>query len=233
MSPDPSGRSRPKVILHNAVSLDGWLDGFPIDVGLYYEAAGLIGADAILSGSNTNLAAFAEAYEEPPGETAPPPEPDTRPLLAVVDSRGRVTQWRQLIAAPFWRSVVTLCSETTPEAHCREAHAAGLETLVAGREKVDLGRGLQMLRERFGVDTVRTDSGGILNMALLRQGLLDEVSLLFHPVFAGQGSLPLLVRAEADFLLTPAQLAITSVESLRGGVLWFRASLTAKREAHP
>ncbi|HET7010942.1 MAG TPA: dihydrofolate reductase family protein [Anaerolineales bacterium] len=221
------------MILHNAVSLDGWLDGFPIDVGLYYETAGQIGADAILSGSSTILAAFAESYEDPPGEAAPPPEPDTRPLLAVVDSRGRVTQWRQLIAAGFWRGVLRLCSETTPQEHRRVAQAAGVETLVAGRERVDLGRGLQMLRERFGVDTVRTDSGGILNMALLRQGLLDEVSLLFHPVFAGPGKLPLLARTEMAPPPAPTQLEITSIENLRGGILWLRARLAARLAAHP
>jgi len=29
----------PKVILHNAVSLDGRIDGFPIDLFQYYELA--------------------------------------------------------------------------------------------------------------------------------------------------------------------------------------------------
>jgi 2,5-diamino-6-(ribosylamino)-4(3H)-pyrimidinone 5'-phosphate reductase len=32
---------------------------------------------------------------------------------------------------------------------------------------------------------VRVDSGGALNGALLRAGLVDEVSLLVHPVLAG------------------------------------------------
>ncbi|OGT24975.1 MAG: hypothetical protein A2Z17_00650 [Gammaproteobacteria bacterium RBG_16_66_13] len=49
------------MILHNAISLDGRLDGFNLDVGLYYEIAGRLGADAILSGSNTILTAFGVA----------------------------------------------------------------------------------------------------------------------------------------------------------------------------
>jgi hypothetical protein len=28
---------RPRVIIHNLISLDGRLDGFPADAGLYYE----------------------------------------------------------------------------------------------------------------------------------------------------------------------------------------------------
>jgi hypothetical protein len=30
---------RPRVIIHNLISLDGRLDGFPADAGLYYEMA--------------------------------------------------------------------------------------------------------------------------------------------------------------------------------------------------
>ena len=40
------------MILHNAISLDGRLDGFNLDVGLYYEIAGRLGADAILYGTD-------------------------------------------------------------------------------------------------------------------------------------------------------------------------------------
>ena len=29
--------NRPRVIIHNLISLDGRLDGFPADAGLYYE----------------------------------------------------------------------------------------------------------------------------------------------------------------------------------------------------
>ncbi|HZD44312.1 MAG TPA: 5-amino-6-(5-phosphoribosylamino)uracil reductase, partial [Methanomicrobiales archaeon] len=84
----------PHVILHNAVSLDGRTVGFMADVGLYYEITSCWNADAVLSGSNTALAAadlFPEemiAMEE--AEEREPIPDDPRPLLVVVDSRGRV-----------------------------------------------------------------------------------------------------------------------------------------------
>ncbi len=31
---------RPRIFLHNAVSLDEGITGFPVDLGLYYESAG-------------------------------------------------------------------------------------------------------------------------------------------------------------------------------------------------
>lgn len=51
--------AKPKVILFTGVSLDGRLDfgSGMIPVGLYYELAASWNADAMLSGSNTILAA--------------------------------------------------------------------------------------------------------------------------------------------------------------------------------
>ena len=45
--------NRPKVIMHNAVSLDGSFTGFDVDMGLHYQIAGRYRANAHLIGSNT------------------------------------------------------------------------------------------------------------------------------------------------------------------------------------
>ena len=50
---------RPRVIIHNLISLDGRLDGFPADAGLYYEMASRLPHQAVLTGSGTMLAAAA------------------------------------------------------------------------------------------------------------------------------------------------------------------------------
>lgn len=47
----------PKVILHNAVSLDGRIDGFPLDLYQYYKLAASWKEDATLAGSDTFLKA--------------------------------------------------------------------------------------------------------------------------------------------------------------------------------
>jgi 2,5-diamino-6-(ribosylamino)-4(3H)-pyrimidinone 5'-phosphate reductase len=48
---------RPYVTIHNLISLDGCLEGFPADVGLYYELVGRLPHQAVLAGSGTLLAA--------------------------------------------------------------------------------------------------------------------------------------------------------------------------------
>lgn len=49
---------RPQVIIHNLISLDGRLDSFPADAGLYYEMAARLPHQAVLTGSGTMLAAL-------------------------------------------------------------------------------------------------------------------------------------------------------------------------------
>ena len=50
----------PKVVIHNAVSLDGRIDGFNADIGLFYKLAGCWNEGATLAGSDTILAAPGE-----------------------------------------------------------------------------------------------------------------------------------------------------------------------------
>jgi 2,5-diamino-6-(ribosylamino)-4(3H)-pyrimidinone 5'-phosphate reductase len=47
---------RPRVILHNAVSLDGRVTGFFVDLGIYYRLASHWGEDVTLAGCDTLLA---------------------------------------------------------------------------------------------------------------------------------------------------------------------------------
>ena len=77
---------RPSVVVHAAVSLDGATTGVAVDVGRFYELAATWSEDVTLTGAGTILAQAA-ALE---GDAGPGPA-EHGPLLAVVDSRARVT----------------------------------------------------------------------------------------------------------------------------------------------
>jgi 2,5-diamino-6-(ribosylamino)-4(3H)-pyrimidinone 5'-phosphate reductase len=66
----------PRVILHNAVSLDGRIDGFPIDLQQYYALAATWKEDATLAGSGTFLKAASVA---PPEDESAFVQPETDP----------------------------------------------------------------------------------------------------------------------------------------------------------
>jgi len=88
---------------------------------------------------------------------------------------------------------------------------------------VDLRAALLALNRRFGAKVVRADSGGTLNGALLRAGLVDEVSVLVHPaLLGGTGEASIFRAPELEGPDGIIRLRLLSVERLRGGIVWMR-----------
>ena len=169
---------KPKVILHIGCSLDGRIDWLKPDNFLYYRVMQDWSVDAMLSGSNTILAAEMD--------TSPEIEKQEDQYLVVGDSRGRIKNWDVIKRQAWWNDTpIVLCSETTPHNYLVYLGDLGVHFLVHGRDKVDLGEALEALRDRFGIQTLRMDSGGILAGVLLRQGLVDEISVLLSPQLTG------------------------------------------------
>lgn len=152
------------MVAHVAVSIDGSTVGFEPDVARFYALAETWNEDVTLVGADTIL------VQEDSLTRGPGPNPDG-PVLAVVDSRHRVSRWDDLRDAGHWSDVVAL--RTSP---------AGVPTreIVTEGERVDLAAALGQL----DADCVRVDSGGALIGAMLAGGLLTEISLLVHPVLA-------------------------------------------------
>ncbi|WP_345510307.1 dihydrofolate reductase family protein [Phytohabitans houttuyneae] len=200
---------RPYVVAHVAVSVEGATDGFAPDLAQFYGLAATWSEDVTLVGADTILA------QEPALAATPGPGPAPGgPLLAVVDSQARVQQWAALRDAGHWSGVLALYAASTPP---RPA-GADVTELVTGDDRVDLSATLSTLADR-GARVVRVDSGGTLIGALLHRGLLDELSLLVHPVLAGaagtrhwHGAAP-----PPEGPLEPA-----GAQPLDGGLVWLR-----------
>ncbi len=87
----------------------------------------------------------------------------------------------------------------------------------------DLAAALEELHNRHAVQTVRVDSGGRLNGALLRAGLVDEVSVLVHPALVGGQSPRSLYRApDLDSAGGVINLRLAESQTLKDGIVWLR-----------
>ncbi len=201
-------------------------------MGLFYGLAGSTWKeDATLVGSETILQALAMAAgqntDSQVAQTASPDEPasrrSSRPLLAVVDSRGRVRDWPVLQSWPYWRSAIALCSASTPAAHLRWLADSRVETIQTDGDRVDLPAALGELQRRHHVEVVRVDSGGTLNGAMIRAGLVDEISLLVEPSLIGGLSPRSVFRApDLKSIEDVIRLRLMRVEALDDGVVWLR-----------
>ncbi|MEA4908301.1 MAG: RibD family protein [Chloroflexi bacterium] len=216
----------PRVVLQNAVSIDGRIDWFPADIGLFYELVARYQPEVMLFGGDTVLQS-GTPQDEPGDENAgraPESQPgDPRPLAAVLDSRGRVRSWNALRQSPYWRDAMALIARATPAEYREYLAQRGVEALETGEERVDLRAALEQLYARYAARTVYVDSGGTLNGVLLRAGLVDEVALLVHPSLVGGLSPRGMFRApdltSAEGVL-PARLI--HLEKLAGDVVWLR-----------
>lgn len=215
----------PRVVIHNEVSVDGRIDWFKVHEGLYYSLVSTWGNPSTLSGIET---LFDPRVGVPKEEKTPPGEPvvdpkDERPLLVVTDSRGRGHNWQFFREWPYFRDIVILVSEKTPASYLKYLEDRYMKYIAAGEDKVDLRKALLELNAKFGVETVRTDSGGTLNGALLRAGLVNEISLMVSPSLVGGVSPKSFFRApDLESPRGVIELELFHVEKLEEGVVWLR-----------
>ena len=219
----------PYVILHNAVSLDGKVTGFDADLGAYYELvstwkedATLVGADTMLSAPDEIPAEDDSAFQPWPCEAA-----DTRPLLVIPDSHGRIRSWHYLKTLPYWRGGIALCSKSTPSDYLAYLEARRIAYITVGDTHVDLMAALAVLYQDYGVKTLRMDSGGTLNGIMFSAGLVSEISLLIHPQLAGSADVK-------SFLITlqpcTVRLELMGIEKRGDGLVWLRYKVPASQD---
>jgi 2,5-diamino-6-(ribosylamino)-4(3H)-pyrimidinone 5'-phosphate reductase len=221
----------PHVIVHNEMSLDARMDGLDVDMGRFYALAGTWREDCTLVGSETLLAGMPELGDAgstvalqqggTTGHQGGGASPDA-PLLAAVDSRGRLPGLGQLRDQPYWRDVLALCSSATPADHLERLAADGVSSIVAGTKRVDLRGALEVLAEQYDVGVVRVDAGGSLVGALLRQGLVHEVSVVIEPRLVGGETHRWLVRAPDAASDQIVALTLREMERFDDGAVWLR-----------
>lgn len=198
---------RPKVILHNSISLDGSLTCFEPNMELHYRIAGMFKPEVHLIGSNT-ITAGIELYgagvpPEKPSDFQKPKRNKKLPTWVIIDSKGKLQgllhtcrQFEQV------RDIILLVSQTTPKQYLQYLDERHYEYHLVGKDSVDLPEALALLTKTYQVQTIVTDTGQILGNLLLNQGLVDEISLLIHPVIVGKTSYTMFSAINKDLDLT-------------------------------
>lgn len=235
MRPDVDVPSRrPRVVCHMAVSVDGRIvvDGWPSSVAgavrrQYEEVHASYEADGWICGRVTMepfaggvrpeaVVAREHASGTPREDFVAAGEHDS--FAFAIDPSGRLAWASSEIDGDH---VVAILAEGVADAYLAFLRERGVSYLLAGARDVDLAVALEKIGERFGVRTLMLEGGGRINGAMLRAGLIDEVSVLIAPVADGRTGTPALFDVVGDEV-TPQGLALESVERRAGGVLWLR-----------
>src|SRR5688500_5667865 len=126
-----------RIIAFNATSIDGFTEGFAADAGAFYALLAKRPHDVSLAGSDTIVAAPAA---EPDRGAYDSPElgAGAGPVLAVIDSQGRIKTWDWLRRQSHWREVVVIGCAATPVAVRRTWEARKLRAFFTQGSRVDL-----------------------------------------------------------------------------------------------
>ena len=172
----------------NSITLDGAFDGFKADGKQhfrvnrgYYEYMTLNGSRSVVKGATDS-----DPIAEEESDFVKPNKGPGAPYFVIPDSDG-ITQGllHGLRRVDYCRDAIVLVSEKTSRTFVDYLEERNYGFFISGKNKVDLPKALDWLVEKYEVKTMMVDAGPTLNRVLIEQGLLDEISLLVHPILAG------------------------------------------------
>ena len=228
---------KPKIICHIMSSVDGrlidgrWTAPYEAEYGdllkVYASIGRELNTDAWMFGKNTVRAIFTYRFGIA-GHTISSDEPavfigerHSERMFIVADPEGDI-----YFTSPTLRGdnmLVIVGRNVTEEylAHLREIHISYL--IVS--DATNLREGLEAVGREFGIRRVSVQGGGILNGALLAEGLIDELSLVVYPGIAGLSGIPSIFEYMGGAAEYPAQgqrLQLLSASRREHGVMWMR-----------
>jgi 2,5-diamino-6-(ribosylamino)-4(3H)-pyrimidinone 5'-phosphate reductase len=202
------------------ITLDaGYVSGL-LDVDLYYEAGYKLGAGVVMVGADSMLEGLEGFGQAPCDETRPEQKRNDcdLPWLAITDSHarlmGKLGHYRNM---EYIRDVLMLVSKATPKEYVDYLEKNSYEYYVVGDDRCDLAEGLEQLYLYHQSELVRVDAVGGLAVALLNEGLADELCVIHAPYLLKSPSLKAF-----EGLLKDVRLFPESTERLRNGYLLTR-----------
>jgi riboflavin biosynthesis pyrimidine reductase len=143
-----------------------------------------------------------------------------------LDAHGKAVWARSDIGGD---AILVILTEAVPDRHLAGLRADGVSYIFAGATEIDLAMALETLNRELGIERLLLEGGGGANGALLRAGLVDELSLGVCPVVDGSSGAPSLFDSgKADLGPAPIErMTLASHEVLDGGVVWLRYQLNS------
>lgn len=149
---------------------------------------------------------------------------DARMYYVSVDPEGKIG-WESSILRYGYRPaahIIEVLTGRAASAYRDFLRRMGISYIIAGEDSLSCTQAAQKLKSLFGIDTLLIEGGGATNDFFLREGLIDELSLVLAPVSDG-GDGPALFRRPACLpARKPVSFSLKGIERLAGDGLWLR-----------
>jgi riboflavin biosynthesis pyrimidine reductase len=124
--------------------------------------------------------------------------------------------------------LIEVLGEDVPEGYLAFLRDKGISYIFAGKKgsELNLRTVLDKLRRKFGIKRLMLEGGGETYGSFLREGLVDELSMLLTPVADGGQGEPALFDVEKEKPNKAiAKLRLKSVRRAKAGMLWIKYSV--------
>lgn len=186
-----------------------------------------LNTDAWMFGKNTLRAEFPYKF----GVTGHGINPDTPTVFVgerrsarmfiVADPEGDI-----YFTSPTLRgdNMLVIVGRNVTEEYLAHLRELGISYVIIS-DATNLREGLEAVGREFGIRCVSVQGGGILNGALLAEGLIDELSLVVYPGIDGLSGVPSIFEYMGKMTEHPAKgqrLQLLSASGHEHGVMWMR-----------
>lgn len=224
---------KPYVICHMCTTIDGkilgdrWgrLPGHKDSATLFETTAASFGIGAWLVGTTTMDEFDGPKTKLPRARTRLArrdhiANPKAKRLAIGTDSKG-VLRFKE--SEVDGDHVVLLVTDRVSDDYLAHLQKAGVSYLLCGGKEIDLPTALRKLASAFGLRKLMLQGGGRFNGAMLKAGLVDEISQVLVPIVDGGVG----ISSFFDIPGKPpakaaASLRMLSHKQLPGGVSWLR-----------
>jgi riboflavin biosynthesis pyrimidine reductase len=231
---------RPVVVCHMLTSLNGKIDGVYFEnpaAGPGLDCFGKIRnsyhCDAVIFGAATmeafcegklNETALADKKDLPKKDWVSPEAADNEGFQVVLDPLGSLAYHRSFLQRGTGprQHIIEVVSEKVPGAYLSYLQEVGVSSIVAGKDSLKGAVILQKLADLFGISRIALSGGGLTNGTFLREGLIDELSLVIVPVAEMEKGATSFEAMDGAPLLKNSAFTLKGVEVLAKDALWIR-----------
>jgi len=144
------------------------------------------------------------------------------PVKVGVISRADLSATSRFLTSGPARIIIFTSTQTGP-AEIQRLFEMGVQVFVMGERRVDLQGALQCLKEQ-GIHRLLVEGGGTLNEELLKQNLVDEISVYIAPMILGGAGAPTFAAGAGLARQSAIPLEQTHLEELAdGGIVVYYA----------
>ena len=145
-----------------------------------------------------------------------------RDVAVAIDPHGRLHYGQDNAGGDH---IIAILSEKVSDDYLAELREDGVSYVFAGPDGRDLRVSLEELGKTFGLKMLLLEGGGRINGAFLKEGLIDEISLLVYPGIDGLAGVSAIfeyIGSEDEQPAAGQSLRHISTETLEGGIVWLR-----------